>query len=356
MTGISNWFSPYITINSVLALKSFVLLNSIGIVVLAAISFRRNFFCSFLCPVGCVLDLIPSPNEHRRKFSLRKIPRFGIWVAIISFAAATIGIPLFIYLDPVSIFNAFFSSFIQTSVIAVVFSVAGLSCLMLLQFFIPGLWCFRICPLGGLQMLVTDIRLLLSRRVRIKKGRLIGRRLFIGSTAGAMVSLAIRPLLKQKEENIIRPPGALAANSMAFICTRCGSCMKSCPTGILKEDIRITTRFLTPVVSFDRGYCLETCNHCGSVCPSGAISPFDTGAKSGIHIGIAVINVSDCLLTTLKECDRCKAVCPYNAVDFVADSKRGIMIPAILSEKCVGCGACKVICPVECIGIKGTET
>jgi len=319
--------------------------------VLVACWFERNFFCRYLCPVGCLLGNIQSPSSLRRSFNLRKIPSLGIWIAIISLAGALAGFPLFIFLDPISIFNLFFSSFLQTSVVAVLASASALLLILVLQFFLPGLWCFRLCPLGGVQMLVTDIKSFFYRHLSRKQSADLGRRLFIGSTAGAVAAFALPGVVKDHEINIIRPPAALESIKLYSVCTRCGSCIKACPTRILTEDVRFTPGFLTPRVTFLNGYCLETCNRCSVVCPSGAITLFRVEAKSQIRMGLAEIKTKDCLLASLKECDRCKAVCPYNAVEIGSVDNSNLMIPFISNEKCTGCGACMVICPTACISI-----
>ena len=337
-------------LNSILALKSFVILNIIGFAVLAACWFERNFFCRYLCPVGCLLD-IQSSSRISRRFSLRKIPSLGIWLAIISLAGALAGFSLFIFLDPISIFNLFFSSFLQTSVIAVLASASALLFILIMQYFLPGLWCFRVCPLGGVQMLVTDIKSFFFRHLSREQSTDYGRRLFIGSAAGAVAAFALPRVVKNHETNVIRPPAALESVKLYAVCTRCGSCIKACPTRILTEDVRITPGFLTPRVTFLDGYCLETCNSCSVVCPSGAITLFRVEAKSQIRMALAVIKSKDCLLASLKECDRCKAVCPFDAVEIVSTAGNSLALPVINDEKCVGCGACKIVCPVSCISV-----
>jgi ferredoxin-type protein NapF len=351
LTGVSAWLSPYIVLNSVLALKSFVVLNIIGFAVLTAGLFKRNFFCRYLCPLGAVLDKIPGHQGQKPGLSLKRIPHFGIWLAVISLASAAAGLPLFIYLDPVSVFNSFFSAFLQTTLVAVIASLAGLTLIVILQYFFRGLWCFRICPLGGLQMLLTDIRSFFSQRRGGSMKTDTGRRLFLGTAAGVAASALLPGIVGANDRKIIRPPASLKPGRMAMICTRCGSCIKTCPTKILTLDTRLTAEFLTPAVVFDRGYCIETCNRCSVVCPSGAITLFETAAKPEIRMGLAEVRTSDCLLTLQKECDRCKAVCPYKAVEIAIPGKSGLMIPLISDEKCTGCGACMVICPVKCISI-----
>ena len=79
---------------------------------------------------------------------------------------------------------------------------------------------------------------------------------------------------------------------------------------------------------------------------------FDREAKDSIFIGYAEIRVEDCLLSENKECDRCKAACPYNAITIEAGEKEAFrMQPVVSMENCVGCGACMIICPPEIIDI-----
>jgi ferredoxin-type protein NapF len=200
-------------------------------------------------------------------------------------------------------------------------------------------------------MLLTEIRSLVSGRLRKNQKTDLSRRLFIGGAAGAILSLAIPRILKDSGKSVIRPPAALSNESFWSICTRCGSCIKACPTDILVHDNSPDLEFLTPRAEFVKGYCLETCNNCSKVCPSGAITSFEVAAKPQIIMGLAVVNIDECLLTLRKECDRCKAVCPYNAVGIIERNNSTMAMPEIVSEKCVGCGACKVVCPAECIKI-----
>jgi ferredoxin len=351
LSGLSIWMSPFIMLNSVLALKSFILLNSIGIIILLAAWFRKRFFCRYLCPVGSILDRIPLYNTQRKRFFFRKLPPINKWLAIISLTGSVIGIPIFIYFDPLSLFNGFFNSFVNLSVLGMVFSCAGFLLLLLVQFFWPGMWCKRICPLGGLQLLVSELKGLLfakkSKTVNID----MGRRYFIGSVAGSAVAIAFPYIVKVEKDGVIRPPASLKPVDLYATCTRCGNCGKACPTKIIRQDTRLGFGVLTPVVNFESGYCLESCNSCSLVCPSGAITLFSVDAKSQIFMGKAVIKTTDCLLSFNKECDRCKAACYYKAILIQEKSPDSLMLPEVVLDICVGCGACKVICPTNCIKI-----
>ena len=46
-------------------------------------------------------------------------------------------------------------------------------------------------------------------------------------------------------------------------------------------------------------------------------------------------------------CGTCVAICPVEAISFDADGKAKID-----KEKCIRCGACQASCPVEAINIK----
>ena len=351
ISGVTNWFSPFIMLNSVFALRSLVFLNGIGFVILMATWFKKRFFCRYLCPTGCLLESIPKRNNIANKHSINNIPLIGKLLAICSLTGAIFGFPLFIFLDPVAIFNGFFNSLVQVSLYSFLISGAGLLLLLIIQWIWPGLWCKRICPLGGLQLLVSDLKGL-SKGAKTTTGNgNAGRRLFIGSAVGAASAMAFPFVVKGKEGNIIRPPASVNPIDFYALCTRCGSCMKACPTKILKQDTRLGAGLLTPEVIFENGYCLETCNACSVVCPSGAITLFDVDAKSQLIMGKAKIKTTDCLLYFQKECDRCKVVCAYKAVLIKAKDNESIVLPEIDPVKCVGCGACKIVCPKNCISI-----
>jgi hypothetical protein len=82
---------------------------------------------------------LASSFSRQRNFSLAGIPDIGRWLALISLAAAVTGIPLFILLDPLAIFNGFFAIFNRPVSLPVVVSFAGLPALILLHLYLPGL-------------------------------------------------------------------------------------------------------------------------------------------------------------------------------------------------------------------------
>ena len=62
---------------------------------------------------------------------------------------------------------------------------------------------------------------------------------------------------------------------MLALCSRCGQCMKVCPTNIIQPAVVQAgpDGLFTPRMDFQAGQCEWSCNECGKVCPTGAIEP-----------------------------------------------------------------------------------
>lgn len=351
MTGIYAWFSPFILLNSLFVLKSLVLLNLLGILVLILSLVKKRWFCRTLCPVGWTCDSISSLSK-RKNFSLRHFPPLGRWFAWISLAAALLGIPVFIYLDPMALFHGFFSAFSGKFSWLVILSMSGLPVLLAIHLFFPGIWCTRLCPLGGLQDEITSLKKFLRRLLageKLPRQEFAGgRRLFLASGIGVAAGFLIPGFLKNRPVRCFRPPASQAPRLFNALCLRCGNCMKACPSDIIvhHKDSSDPESWMTPEVSFSNfGYCLSDCNLCGRVCPSGAINLFTLEAKREIVMGLAEIHLEECLLTHLTECTRCKDACSYDAIDIVPLGPDKMMSPVVDEKLCVGCGACAAICP-----------
>lgn len=356
LTGFYAWLSPFIMLNSVFTLKSLVVLNAVAFLVLVFILFRKRWFCHNLCPVGWGCDLVSGLNT-KNNFTYKRVAYIGKWLVVFSLASALVGFPVFIILDPMAIFNGFFDIFSNRLNLVAIISLSGLPVLLLIHLFMPGIWCSRLCPLGGLQLLTADIKTLINRILNKRKQEALttgaGRRYFIMSGLGLLAGVSIRRFIKPSSVNIIRPPGAVEPALFNLLCCRCGNCTKVCPTGIITPHTGNTNilTWLTPEIRFTSGYCLETCNLCSRICPSGAIKLFSVKAKAQLFMGTAVVRLDDCLLLKNKECIKCKESCKFDAIEFVPRGSFLNMIPVVDEKKCVGCGACGVICPEGCIVI-----
>jgi len=361
LTGLYSWLSPFITLNSVFLLKSVVWLNILGFLILIVAFFRKRWFCKYLCPMGFGCDVVSSLSR-RKKTYLRKIPQIGRWLALLSIFAAITGVPLFILLDPMAIFNGFFGLFSNQISAAVFLSSMGLPVLLTIHLFLPGVWCAKICPLGGLFDEITRLKRVLTHPEKLSFHKTAeesgGRRIFIAGGAGLLAGFLIPKWIQTDKALFFRPPASVSGQIFNTLCIRCGNCIKSCPTQIIIQHTSVDniTTWMTPEVSFTSGgYCLENCNRCGNVCPTGAISPFTIEAKKELFIGSVKINLENCLLIKNTECDRCKAVCHYKAIDIVPSSQPLLMNPVVDKNKCVGCGACAAICPPETIEMITSE-
>lgn len=148
----------------------------------------------------------------------------------------------------------------------------------------------------------------------------------------------------------ITPPGSQSHRNFATHCTACQLCVSNCPNNVLRPSTDME-HFMQPEVSYERGYCRPECTNCSSVCPVGAIKPIDVADKSSIQVGHAVWIKENCLAYTGEAaCSGCARHCPVGAITMIpkdANDPDGIKIPAVDTERCIGCGACENLCPVR---------
>ena len=149
----------------------------------------------------------------------------------------------------------------------------------------------------------------------------------------------------------LRPPGSVDEHLLAGLCIRCGNCVRVCPSGIIRQDLTLSTRLLTPVVRFGGEYCLEDCRACCEVCPSGAIEKLTLADKNRRVIGRARIDLAGCLLSKETECGHCARICPHDAIDVDFSEDTWTTAVRVNEARCNGCGACLSVCPPEVIAI-----
>lgn len=188
------------------------------------------------------------------------------------------------------------------------------------------------------------------------------RRQFLGVTAAMTVATALKAQEKTVDGGLaaiaekkipvrktrIVPPGAVGVRNLSSHCTACQLCVSVCPNGVLRPSGDLLT-LMQPESSYERGYCRPECTKCSDVCPTGAIKPIDTSEKSSIQIGHAVWIRENCLpLAEGVECGNCARHCPVGAITMVPSDladKKSHRIPAVNTERCIGCGACENLCP-----------
>jgi ferredoxin len=372
--------SPFVALSSSIAARSVGVGAILALIVAVVSSFKKRWFCLYLCPTGFLLENTNHVGLRRTRW-WSKLPPVGRYVAILTLVGAIFGYPVLMWMDPLCIFSSPFAMNKATNPMSVILVSLGLGVLVGATFVFGMAWCVRICPLSGFQDMLFFGRKALWARVSRLGGRGVAalspaegssgvklvqisaatpksnltRRLFFAGAGGALLALGARRLgaaRYRKSDTLLRPPGAVPEDRFAGLCIRCNNCVHACPTKIIRPDIGREgglAGFGAPIIRFDRDYkyCLETCDACTQVCPTGALTALPLEQKNKYIIGEALVDNNICL-TALgkKECDACELACPYDAVKIKWDEAQYISYP-VVNDKCVGCGACEVVCPTN---------
>jgi ferredoxin len=342
--------SPLLSLLGALATRAATGWILLGLPVLIFGYFRSRWFCRYVCPVGFATEGIGRLNKQgSRRFA--KWPHFGRWLFLLLLGGAAAGYPLFIWLDPLSIFNGFFAAW-RAPLTWTSFALAlGFPLVLWISWIAPQAWCHRICPLGAAQDFLTVVRRKLDIRrppAATKEFQIeFGRRTFLGVAGGGAVALALRRLLPGKSL-LVRPPGARPEDQFTGLCARCGACIRACPYHIIRPDFGASGLggLLTPTIEYSKAHCFEYCNECTKVCPTGAIERLALEAKRNLAIGLAVVDRTRCLAWRDRQyCMVCHEFCPYLAI--AAVEHNGVNCPVVKPDACRGCGACQVECPAR---------
>jgi ferredoxin-type protein NapF len=349
--------SPFVALASSIATRSISLGVIFAVVVAIASSFKKRWFCLYLCPTGFLLENVSHIGLRKARW-WSKCPPVGKYVAILTLVGAVAGYPVLLWMDPLCIFSSPFAVNKATNTVSVILVSLGLGTLVAATLVFGMLWCVRICPLSGFQDMLFATRKAMWTKLAAsapsQKFR-VARRVFFAGSAGALLAVWARRLGAARYRNsdtLLRPPGAVPEDRFAGLCIRCNNCVHACPSKIIHPDTLHEgglAGFGAPIVRFDRDYeyCLETCNACTQVCPTGALTALVLEKKNKYIIGEALVDNNVCL-TALgkKECDACEQACPYDAVKIVWDEEQYNAYP-VVNDKCTGCGACEVVCPTN---------
>lgn len=168
------------------------------------------------------------------------------------------------------------------------------------------------------------------------------------SVDGGLAPIAEK--LKPKRRVRITPPGSVSHKNFTSRCTACQLCITSCPNGVLRPSTDLS-HFMQPEVSYENGYCRPECTTCSNVCPAGAIIPLKREERASTQVGHAVWQRDLCIAATEGvHCGNCARHCPAGAITMIpldSDNPNGARIPAVDTERCIGCGACENLCPVR---------
>jgi polyferredoxin len=151
-------------------------------------------------------------------------------------------------------------------------------------------------------------------------------------------------------DNIITPPGSKDVKRFTSKCIGCHLCVTNCPTKVLTPALTQggIDGLMQPRMDYDASYCNYSCNTCSHICPAGAIAAISVEEKRLTQIGRAKFIENNCVVKTKNtQCTICNEYCPTKAASMVPFGSHGLMIPKVIDDLCIGCGACEHVCPAR---------
>ncbi|MBK9080952.1 MAG: 4Fe-4S dicluster domain-containing protein [Rhizobiales bacterium] len=192
----------------------------------------------------------------------------------------------------------------------------------------------------------------------------------------------------------LRPPGAIDEDAFLAACIKCGQCVQVCPVQAIElADLIEGLGSGAPYIAARAQACDFSCDavQCVLACPTGALT-HKIDKKEQVRIGVAELAAPDrCLARKgqgfkgpargvdhagklrypeidrwkpkpvaahpydLDLCDLCVRQCPIEgaislqpAAGLTNDKAR----TPVVTDKCVGCGVCEMICPAEPAAIR----
>lgn len=281
-----------------------------------------------------------------------RVPAAGRWIALVTLGGALLGYPLLLWLDPLALLSALFAVPPTGSSPWAWTATAAVPLLMVISLLWPDVWCLRLCPLGGLQDLLSmatgPLRQTGDDAGAQTRSAVLGRRAAVGTLVG-LGWAAVARQVRGAESAAMRPPGAAKGTQFEELCLRCGSCIRACPAGVLSPDLGEygVASFFSPVLAFRNDYCREDCVRCTESCPSGAIRRLSVADKMTTPVGLARVDYDVCLLSDDRECSACRNHCPFDAVGIVFSEDTYSLTVLVNPARCPGCGACQVACPTD---------
>lgn len=222
--------------------------------------------------------------------------------------------------------------------------------------------CLDNCKFGALKY-----KFAWKRRKAVKEGSTgadDGRRAFISSTAFVIGATALHAQEKKVDGGFaeilpkqdpprsvpLTPFGSNSVKEFYSKCTACQLCISICPNNVLHPSSSLE-HFMQAEMSYTGGYCRPECTKCSQVCPTGAILPILPEEKTAVHIGIASVDRSLCVVEEQGvSCGNCARHCPAGAIAMVPlhpEDPDSLKIPAVNESLCIGCGACENLCPAR---------
>jgi NAD-dependent dihydropyrimidine dehydrogenase PreA subunit len=223
--------------------------------------------------------------------------------------------------------------------------------------------CGGVCPTHSIKFVDRWEKKDLKREEAPADGRPTRRGFLAGALAGSATAVAVPVVWGMSGKPLpVRPPGSLPEKQFLGACIRCGECFQACPNDVLQPMgfEQGLEGLWTPRVVANWAGCEAGCNNCGQVCPTGAIRALPMEEKRVVRMGLALVQ-SNCLpLAGQEACQLCVDECDaagYKAIEFMRVHPKldeqglpidgsGYSAPAVIADKCVGCGLCQTRCNV----------
>jgi MauM/NapG family ferredoxin protein len=309
LTGRIMFEAPRMFAGALLALVSFA-------TVLAASRLEPRLWCRHICPLGALLGLVG---------------RFGVAGRVVD-ASTCIACGRCASVCPMDAVGA---DFVTTD-------TTRCEC---------SFECADVCPVGAISFGLRPAKVPYSAE---RRGLLAA-----GGIAALTGFFTFTGLTRRvRHYALIRPPGAVAEPAFLGRCSRCGQCMKVCPTNVLQPCMSKAglEGVFTPEMDYNVGPCDWSCRECGLVCPTGAIEPLDLERKRETRIGRAVIDKDRCIpWADGVTCLVCQELCPIpdkaislSRADVTRPDGTKVRLdrPEVIVDRCIGCGVCENACPV----------
>jgi len=353
--------------------------TAILLAILLAQGYQRRFWCRNLCPLGALLGLVGSASPLRPRVSAAcvRCDRCAKECKMGALEPAAGDMP--------------YRGIVQECILCYACARA-------------------MCPVDAIGIRFGSPRPLAPARGVCPSRRAFLGSAAVGAVLGPALLLDRRSRAKEELNPGapgLRPPGSLRPDSdFQAACVRCGECMRVCPTNALHPSgiENGIAGLWTPTFVFRIGYCDYRCavkaddatgpvNLCAIVCPTGAIAKLTQAEKTAWQIGTAVFDRSRCLPWARgEECLVCEEQCPvapraishetvqtanndwlalpedqryrYEQLEVKraaegltsAEEKelaamppkmRLLALPHLLPCRCIGCGVCENVCPLD---------
>ena len=295
-------YSNFARITGELSRKSFTagMLIPLSVLIILAL-FKRRFYCTVICPVGAILNLLS------RKPLFKLVVHDNCVKCKMCEKSCPAGC---IDIEKLSIDNAR--------------CIRCLACLDACKFSALSFSTETVQPPRN-----TDV----SRREFLKRGSAaLG-----GAVAGGiMLKFGMDKFAPVQPFSPILPPGAGDLKRFTNKCTACLICVQNCP----QEIIRPASGGDGPVsLDLRNNFCDWECNMCSAICPTGALRELNLPEKQHTQLALAQIG-KNCI-----GCTKCVETCPAAAISMNNNRAQ------VDKNSCAGCGKCALDCPVKAIQI-----